>query len=98
MFLNIKQTPIKDKTSTLSVSRSMLTSPKNNKTHWIRLDIMSSVWETNQKLCFVLKVAHFRGLGQSDDTAADSLPLNAVFRQLIVELFIQNIDQMLAQT
>ena len=97
MFLNIKQTPIKDKTSTLSVSRSMLTSPKNNKTHWIRLDIMSSVWETNQKLCFVLKVAHFGGLGQNDDTA-DSLPLNAVFRQLIVELFIQNIDQVLAQT
>ena len=59
---------------------------------------MSSVWETNQKLCFVLKVAHFRGLGQNDDTA-DSLPLNAVFRQqLIVELFIQNIDQVLAQT
>ena len=59
---------------------------------------MSSVWETNQKLCFVLKVAHFRGLGQTDDTAADSLPLNAVFRQLIVELFIKNIDQMLGQT
>ena len=59
---------------------------------------MSSVWETNQKLCFVLKVTHFRGLGLNDDTAANSLPLNAVFRQLIVELFIQNIDQMLAQT
>ena len=97
MFLYIKQRPIKDKTSMLSVSRSMLTSPKTKKTRWIRLDIMSSVWETNQKLCFVLKVAHFRGLGQNDDTA-DSLPLNAVFRQLIVELFIQNIDQVLAQT
>ena len=48
-------------------------------------------------LCFESQ-AHYQGLGQNDDTAADSLPLNAVFRQLIVELFIQNIDQMLAQT
>ena len=49
-------------------------------------------------LCFESQ-AHYRGLGQMMTQRQTHIHLDhTVFRQLIVELFIKNIDQMLAQT
>ena len=57
-------------------------------------------WKSGQCLCFVLKVKHtIKALDKMMTQRQTHIHLNhTVFRQLIVELFIKNIDQMLAQT
>ena len=56
--------------------------------------------KSGQCLCFVLKVKHsIEALDKMMTQWQTHIFLNhAIFRQLIVELFIKNIDQMLAQT